>query len=74
MVNFVTSKIILVWYVLVGCLDCNSFLWSAWKGMDKANDKVGKATGCSAGNIHWQRCHTRGESRGKYITYSSAKV
>ena len=34
---------------------------------------VGKATGCYAGIMHWQRCHTRGESQGTYITYASAK-
>ena len=34
---------------------------------------VGKATGCFAGIIHWQRCRTRGESQGMYITYAYAK-
>ena len=34
---------------------------------------VGKVTGCYAGYIHWQRCPTRGESQGMYITYTSAK-
>ena len=32
-----------------------------------------KATGCYAGYIHWQRCRTRGESQGTYITYTSTK-
>ena len=35
------------------------------------NTHAGKATGCYAGHIHWQRCYTRGESQGMYITYMS---
>ena len=34
---------------------------------------VGKVTGNYAGIIHWQRCRTRDESQGMYITYASAK-
>ena len=37
------------------------------------NMHVGKVTDCYAGHIHCQRCHTRGESQGTYITYASAK-
>ena len=32
-----------------------------------SNMHVGKGSGCYAGNIHWQRCCTRGDSWGRYI-------
>ena len=35
---------------------------------------MGKVTGCYAGHIHQNRCHTRGESQGMYIMYASTKV
>ena len=34
---------------------------------------VGKVTGCYTGHVHWQRCHTIGESQGMFIIYTSAK-
>ena len=37
------------------------------------NMHVGKATGCYAGHIYWQKCHTRGKSQGMYITYAPTK-
>ena len=37
------------------------------------NIHVGKVTGCYAGYIHRQRCRTRGETQGTYITYTSTK-
>ena len=33
------------------------------------NTHVAKVIGCYAGIIHWQRCHTRGESQRTYISH-----
>ena len=38
------------------------------------NTHVGKATGHCAGHIRWQRCHTRSESQGMYITTPPVRI
>ena len=63
--NFVINK---VWKCKPGhtfdlCLSPGLATYLCW------NMHVGKGTGCHAGIIHWQRCCTRGESQGTYITH-----
>ena len=60
---------------VIGPKDSESIMRAIAHGLaDKeVTTHVGKVAGCYAGIIHWQRCRTRGESRGTYITYASIK-